>query len=101
MKKSILLGSLMLLAACSEFSGLAGGNAGDSTQAQMKTCLLAEANTRYQAGTLFTNSIKETASDMVTTCMKKLALQSVGISEQSQSTAESIISNLKNFASAQ
>lgn len=101
MKKFALLGAVIMLAACSEFSGLSGSGTASSANAQMKTCLFAEANSRYQAGTLFTAGIKETASDLVKTCMKKLALQSVGISAESQSTAENIISNLQNFANAQ
>jgi len=100
MKKFAFLGVLLFLASCSEISGLTGGTA-DSAQTQMKTCLLAEANARYAAGTLFTGTIRSTASDLVKTCMKKLALQSVGISQESQSTAESIISNLQALANAQ
>lgn len=103
MKKIAVLTIVSMLAACAELSSFtgSGATAGDSTQAKMKTCLMSEATSRYQAGTLFTNSIRETASNLVSTCMKKLALQSVGISEESQSTAESIISNLKNWGSAE
>lgn len=104
MKKSILLACVLLLGACSEMSAFTGNTAttaDSSSMAKMRTCLTAEAGSRYQAGTLFTNSIKETASDLVKTCTKKLALESVGISAESQSTAESIISNLKTLATAQ
>ena len=101
MKKLTVLALVVALAACSELSSFTGTTAGDSTQAKMRSCMVNEATSRYQAGTLFTNSIKETASNLVSTCMKKLALQSVGISEESQSTAESIISNLKNWGSVQ
>lgn len=41
-----------------------------------------------------------TADELVSVCMRKLALQSMGISEESQSTAQSIIQNLKAFGSA-
>lgn len=99
MKKFTFIASVLMLAACSEF---ASGTSGDtSTSARVKSCLLSEAQSRYQAGTLFTNSVKETASDITKTCLKKLALESAGISSETQSTAESIISNLKTFASAQ
>ena len=103
MKNSVFLFFVLLLGACSDMSALTGNSttAGSSASAKMKTCLTAEAGSRYQAGTLFTSSIKETASDLVKTCMKKLALESAGISAESQSTAENIISNLKNLANAQ
>ncbi len=99
MKKLVILSVVAFLSACSHVSNLTG--ASNSSDTGMKACLLAEANTRYQAGTLFTNPIKETASDLVKTCMKKLALQSVGISQESQSTAENIISNLQSLKAAQ
>ncbi|MBR2299907.1 MAG: hypothetical protein IJ870_04980 [Alphaproteobacteria bacterium] len=100
MKKSLLLAGVVLLAACSQISGVSNNGSADSSQAKMKACLLTEANSRYQAGTLFTSGIKETATDLVKTCMKKLALESAGISSESQSTAESIISNLKSLSNA-
>ena len=53
------------------------------------------------AGTLFTQGISATAKELVGTCTKKLALESAGISEESQSMATSIIQNLQNFGSVQ
>ena len=99
MKKSLLLAMLTLVCACSEVSQLQSSSS-DTTSAKMRTCLMAEANSRYQAGTLFTNSVKETATDMVKTCAKNLALQSAGISAENQTAAENIISNLKNMAAS-
>jgi len=103
MKKFVLLSFLLLIAACSEMSALTGSSSstGDSTTAKMKACLTAEASSRYQAGTLFTNSVKETATALVKTCAQKLALQSAGISSETQQTAENIISNLKTLANNQ
>ena len=103
MKKIMLLASVALMCSCSEVTQWQSGTAStsDSTSVKMRACLMSEANSRYQAGTLFTNSIKATATDMVKTCTKNLALQAAGISAESQSTAESIISNLKNLATAQ
>ena len=100
MKKSYILGAVLLLSACAGMD-LGNTSASDSTSSKMKACMLSEANSRYQAGTLFTNSIKSTATELVKSCMQRLALQSAGISEQSQSTAESIIANLKSMAAAQ
>ena len=60
--------------------------------------MVSEANNKFQAGTLFSSSVSVTADEIVNTCIKKLALQSAGISEESQSTAQTIITNLKNMA---
>ncbi len=98
MKKFALLTVFALLAGCSQFSADSAATTGNTTSTRMKACMLSEANSRYTAGTLFTNSIRETASDLVKTCMKKLALESAGISAESQSAAENIISSLKTMA---
>ena len=97
MKKLALLSVFVLLTGCSQFASESTAT-GNTTSSRMKACMLTEANSRYTAGTLFTNTIRETASDLVKTCMKKLALESAGISAESQATAESIISNLKTLA---
>lgn len=102
MKKIALLGMMALLAACSDLSSLtAAGGADSSVRARMHTCLLNEGNSRLQAGTLFTNSVTATAKEMAGTCIKKLALQSAGISEESQSMAENVISSLRAMSNAQ
>ena len=102
MKKYSVLAVALMLAACAEGQSFSSTSASSSgTTAKMKACLMSEANSRYQAGTLFTNTVKATASDMVKTCAKNLALQATGISAETQSTAESIISNLKTLANAQ
>ena len=100
MKKLTLFAFLALLCSCSEM-GQFQSSSSEGTSVKMRACLMSEANTRYQAGTLFTNSIKSTATELVKTCAQKLALQTAGISTETQSTAESIITNLKNLASAQ
>ena len=101
--KKILL-SLVLVAgisACENISQIAAGSSDSSIKAKMHTCLVNEATSKYQAGTLFTQGISATAKELVGTCTKKLALESAGISEESQSMATSIIQNLQNFGSAQ
>jgi hypothetical protein len=67
----------------------------------MRACLVSEATAKFQAGTLFTQGVSATADELVEICMQKLALQSMGISQESQSTAASIIQNLRNFGTAQ
>jgi ribonuclease Z len=62
------------------------------------TPLLAEAQSKFQAGTLFTQGLSATADELVATCAKKLALQAAGISEENKTMAENIITNLKSLA---
>ena len=101
--KKILLSLLVVSAVCGceSLSQYTAGSGDNSIKAKMHTCLVNEASAKYQAGTLFTQSISATSSELVQTCVKKLALQSAGISEESQSMATSIIQNLQNFGSVQ
>lgn len=102
MKKFIVLSAVALLAACAQLSEYANtASSGDSVKAKMTSCLLTEGNTRLQSGTLFTNTIRATADDMVKTCAKRLAFGSMGINSETQSVAENIITNLRNTAAAQ
>ena len=97
MKKALLL-SLMLLSGCAELSQYATADSNASAKTKMRACLVSEANSRLQAGTLFTNSISVTSEELVNVCLQKLALESAGISQESQSTASSIIQSLKNLS---
>jgi len=104
MKKIAFLTLAVMFAGCSQLSQFtSAGNSADngSVRAKMQSCMLNEAQSRFQAGTLFNSSISATADDLVATCTKKLALQSLGISNESKTAAENIITNLKNLSSAQ
>ena len=98
MKKISLAVVLMLLAGCADLQNMISSG-GDSTSAQsrMHSCMLGEAQTRLQAGTLFNDSIYNTAKDLASTCAKKLALESMGISQQAQNDAANIINSLRNL----
>ena len=50
---------------------------------------------KFEAGTLFVGEIKETAKTIANTCITRLALEKAGISTQTQTAAEEIITNLK------
>ena len=99
MKKALVL-SLLLLSGCADLSQYAVADSNASAKTKMRACLVSEANSRFQTGTLFTKSISATSDELVSVCLKKLALESAGISQESQSTASTIIQNLKNFGSA-
>ncbi len=99
MKKALVL-SLMLLSGCAELSQYTTVDSNASAKTKMRACLISEANSRFQAGTLFTQSLSATSDELVSVCLKKLALESAGISQESQSTAQTIIQNLKNLGTA-
>ena len=99
MKKLVLMSLVLVLAGCSNLQNLNAVN--DTVQGKMQSCLMSQAQSKLQAGTLFNNSVSATARELVGTCMKKLALQSAGISAESQSTAENIIAGLRAMQGAQ
>lgn len=98
MKKIFLLATLAVLSGCTDLSKYTTVDSNASVKTKMRACMVSEANNKFQAGTLFSNSISATADEIVNTCIQKLALQSAGISEESQSMAQTIITNLKNMA---
>ncbi len=98
MKKFFLLGMLVVLSGCTDLSKYTVVDSDASAKTKMRACMVSEANSKFRAGTLFSNTVSATADEIVNTCLKKLALQAAGISEESQSTAETIIANLKNMA---
>ena len=102
MKKLILCVAFICLCGCAELSNFTAkdSNTADnsSSRAKMQSCMLSDAQARLQAGTLFNDSVYNTAKDLATTCAKKLALESMGISQQSQSDAQNIINNLRGLA---
>ena len=100
MKKLMLVAGMLTVAACADLSKYTTVAENASTKEKMRACMISEANTKFQAGTLFSAGISATAEELVNICINKLALQSVGISEESKSTAETIISNLKNLNAA-
>ena len=100
MKKIAIIATVALIAGCAQISKYTGTSGDDSVRAKMTTCMMSEANTRLQNGTLFVNSVSSTAKDLVGTCAKRLALGSVGITSENQTAAENIITNLKALSSA-
>ena len=103
MKNVLWLRAVMIIAGCanlgSRLSSSGSSSASDSSvRGKMQACMLTEAQSRFQAGTLFNDTITNTAQNLVSTCAKKLALESVGINQQSQSDATNIINSLKNLS---
>lgn len=98
MKKTFVLFALLAAAGCSDLSSYTTADSSSSVKTRMNACMLSEAQTKLQNGTLFTSGVKDTASALVSTCTKKLALQSMGISEESQTAAENIITSLQTLS---
>ena len=93
------------LSACSsngfDLSKYTTVDANSSVKTRLRACLVSEANTKFQNGTLFTKGITATADELTNTCIQKLALQSAGVTSESQSMATTIIQNLQNYGTAQ
>ena len=94
------------LSACSsdggfDLSKFTSVDSNASVKTRLRACLISEANTKFQNGTLFAKGLTATADELTNTCIQKLALQSAEISSESQSMASTIIQNLQNFGSAQ
>lgn len=103
MKKiTTVLAMVVALSACEslDISKYTTASANDSVKARLSACLLSEANTKFQNGTLLSSGLSATADEISTTCIKKLALQSAGLDSEATSTAQSILTNLQNAASA-
>lgn len=98
MKKVYFLAAVLLLGACENMAQYTTASADASPRQKMQACMLNEANTRLYNGTLFVNTVSETSKDITNTCLKKLALQAAGISEESQTAAVNIINNLKTLS---
>ena len=100
-----VLGLVTIISACSsdgfDISKYTTVDANASTKAKLKACLISEANTKFQNGTLFASSISVTTDEITNNCIKKLALEKAGLNSEAQSTASTIIQNLKNFGSAE
>ena len=101
-----VLAVVTALSACSsdggfDLSKFATADANAPVKTRLRACLVSEANAKFQNGTLFAKGITATADELTNTCVQKLALQSAGITSESQSMASTIIQNLQNFGSAQ
>ena len=100
MKKLALI-SCLVLGACAQ---LGIGSTGDAnavpatTQAKLKACILEQAAAKVQDGSAFTAGLQATASAISSDCLKKLALESVGLDTQATSEATNALSSLMSLA---
>ncbi len=87
----------IVVSGCSDLSTLmsSGDKTPATTQGRLNSCMLTEANDRLAAGTLFVSGVRETARDIASTCVKKLALESAGLDTQAVTNATNILNSLK------
>ena len=88
MKKTVFLATALLLAGC------AASEANTSNTA-LNVCLTQKANAAIQDGTAFTTPVKTLAQNISTACLKQLALQKAGLSEESLTAATNVLTALK------
>ena len=88
MKKTLILTTALLLAGC------AASEANTSNTA-LNVCLTQKANAAIQDGTAFTTPIKTLAQNISKECLKKLALEKAGLSEESLTAATNVLAALK------
>lgn len=89
MKKNLFLiaGICLLTSACAT-SGT------DSTMGKMQSCLTEQAMQSLTDGSLATNGITATAKTISNSCLKSLAMQNLGIDNQTTQMATTILSAL-------
>ncbi|MBP5344420.1 MAG: hypothetical protein J6Y85_05065 [Alphaproteobacteria bacterium] len=88
MKKTLLsLTALLMLAACQQTA--------DTSNASLNACLTAKAYAAVNDGSAFTTDIKTTAKNISTACIKQLALQKAGLSEEALTATTNLLTALK------
>ncbi len=71
-----------------------------STMARLKSCTFEEATTKVKDGSVFSKGVSETANEISSSCIKKLALQSAGLDNVASEEATSTLQNLMDSYSA-
>ena len=88
MKKLISLTTVLLLVGCAT----SGANTSNTA---LNVCLTTKANAAIQNGSAFTTPIKTLAQNISTACLKQLALEKAGLSEESLTAATNLLTLLK------
>ena len=100
---TIALSGVILLGACSGEQMALWIPESDNTpmtdSARLKACSLDEARTRVSEGTVWGKGIQETADDIASACIKKLALQKAGLDTQATTDATNALTSLMDTAS--
>ena len=87
MRKLFIMGLALLLAAC--------GTTANTSNASLNTCLTQKAYASLNDGSLLTTDVKTLAKNISAACLKQLALEKSGLSEESVTAATNILNALK------
>ena len=88
MNKVLFLSTALLLAGCT-------GTTANTSNTALNVCLTQKASATIQDGTAFTTPLKTLAQDISTACLKQLALEKAGLSEESFTAATNVLTALK------
>ena len=88
MKKLFFVSALLFLAGCT-------GTTANTSNTALNVCLTQKANAAIQDGTAFTTPVKTLAQNISSACLKQLALQKAGLSEESLTAATNVLTALK------
>lgn len=92
MKKIILGMTLMMMAACTQTA--------NTSNTALNVCLTTKANAAIQNGTAFTTDVKTLAKNISTACLKQLALEKTGMSEEALTATTNLLTALKEAQSS-
>ena len=87
MKKLLIVGLALALSACNTTA--------NTSNTSLNTCLTQKAYASLNDGSLFTTEVKTLAKNISTACLRQLALEKAGLSEESVTAATSVLSALK------
>lgn len=90
MRKIMIIGMALALAACNSTA--------NTSNASLNTCLTQKAYASLNDGSLMTTDIKTLAKNISTACLKQLALEKSGLSEESVTAATNVLTALKAAA---
>ena len=87
MQKLLVIGLGLALVACS--------NSANTSNASLNTCLTQKAYNALNDGSLMTTDVKTLAKNISTACLKQLALEKSGLTEESVTAATNVLNALK------
>lgn len=88
MNKIFVFTSALLLSACA-------ANEANTSNTALNVCLTNKASAAVQDGTAFTTPVKTLAQNISSACLKQLALEKAGLSEESLTAAQNVLAALK------
>ena len=88
MKKMLISVTALLLSACAVQEA-------NTSNTALNVCLTQKANAAIQDGTAFTTPVKTLAQNISSACLKQLALEKTGLSEESLTAAQNVLTALK------